>query len=277
MTRRVEAVALVLVLAACGPRLGIRREVPPRADLTGSQLVSVAGEYREPVLGAWAALAKTELTPSAVRHLERALGRSGKFQVLPGCDGRCPQADTTVTVALTEVKVDPGDAKKEQSKQGSVTLHVEVYRGSALPLYTGNYWSTRRGGVPGTAEELADKALLRACIEGAVEDFVKDLSPRWVEESLRLEDEGPLKPIVELAARGDLDGAEALVRSVLATAPENPKAIYDLGVLFTARGQLEQARDAFKAAAARDPKYNWYLADAERRISDRSVLKAEGQ
>lgn len=277
--KRVLSGMLVLSVMACGPRLGIRREVPPRANLSDARLVSVANGHDESVLDVaidpFGAVARTVLTPQAVDRLERTLATGGKFQVIPGCGPVCPQADTRIDVSVTEAKVDPGNAEKKTSKQGSVTLQVRVVRRGGLTLYSNSYWQSHSGGVPGTKEEVPDVNLLAYCIDGAVDSFVADLYPRWVDESFRLEDEGPLEPIVKLAAAGDLDGAEALVRKVLETQPENAKAIYDLGVVFTARGQLEQARDAFKAAAERDPKYKFYLRAADQRIIDRGVLQSE--
>ncbi len=277
------ALALALLLAsACGPRIGVRREVPARIDLgRDSVVLAVTNTHEESVLSVvlnpFAALVRTLLTPEAMRRLEQDLSRSSLYRVIPRCGDFCPAADTLVEVSVTDVRVDPGNATKSIAKEAHATVNLRVLKRGGGLAYAGSYSRSRSGGVPGTKNELTDDSILTTAVHEAVDEFYQDLHPQMVEESFKLEAEKEMEPCAKAAQAGDLTGAEALCREVLATQPENAKAIYMLGVIFTSKGQLVEALDAFRAAAARDPKYKYYLDAAQRRITDRQRLQSEGR
>lgn len=275
---RLLALGLCLPLFACGPRIYVKREQPARADLgPDARVLAVHNAHHESVLGVvldpLGALARTVLTPHAVREVERSLSTSERYQVLPGCGEGCRAADTHVEVSVTSARIEPGDAKTSRSKDAAATVSIRVFKNSGALVWQHDYRGSDSGGVPGSKYEVAENTLLVRCVDKAVEAFVRDLHPQWLYESFRMEDEGPLEPCAKLAVQGDLDGAEAIARQVLAADPENARAIYNLGALFTARGQLEPALDAFRAAAKRDPKYAGYARGAEQRLRDRGVLQ----
>lgn len=279
---RLLALALCLLLLACGPRIFVKREQPARADLgPETRVLAVHNAHQESVLGVvldpLGALARTVLTPHAVREVERLLSTSERYQVLPGCGEGCRAADSHIEVSVVSARIEPGDAKTSRSKDGAATLAIRVFTRSGTLAWQNDYRGSESGGVPGGKYEVADDTLLVRCVDQAVGAFVRDLHPQWLYESFRMEDEGPLEPCAKLAVQGDLDGAEAIARQVLAADPENARAIYDLGALFTARGQLEPALEAFRAAAKRDPKYLGYARAAEQRLRDRGVLQEQGR
>ena len=64
---------------------------------------------------------------------------------------------------------------------------------------------------------------------------------------------------VTLSARGDLGGAEAILRSASALAPGNARILSSLGNVLLVQGNYEQARGALNAALAIDPRMPWAL------------------
>lgn len=282
MSMRSAVVAMGLMMVACGPRISVKREQPARVDLgADSRVLTVSNVHHESVLGVLTdplgALARTTLTPRAVRQLEAQLAKSPRYQVIPRCGDVCPAADTRVEVSITNVHLKAGNVKTGASKEGEASLAVRVLKRNGQVAWENSYRRWEYGGTPGSQDEMDDHTLLSRCVDSAVDGFVRDLHPQWIYESFRMEDEGVLQDCAKKAAAGDLDGAEAAAREVLTAQPENAKAIYNLGAIFTARGQLEQALEAFKAAAQRDSKYVPYRKAAERRLADRGTLEHQSQ
>lgn len=281
MNRRfVVALALGLAVTACGPRIYVKREQPARVVLgPEARVLNVRNGQDEPVIGIvldpFGALARSMYTPHAVKQLEYLLSSSDRYQVLPRCGPVCPQADTLLEVAVTNVSMEGGSARDSTSKTGHASVYLRAYGRNGQLTWQGTYSDSSSGGVPGSKGEQPDNVVLTACVDQSLQDFVRDLHPQWISESFRMEDEGPLEACAKLAVAGDLDGAERVAREVLAAQPNNAKAIYNLGALFTARGQLEPALEAFRAAAALDKKYVDYARAAERRLADRGVLQQQ--
>lgn len=279
MVMRGVMVVVVLGLTACGPRLSIRREQPARADLGADvRALTVVNGHRESVMGVildpLTALARTSLTPDAVRTVERDLSRSGaRYRVLPRCGRNCPAADALVEVSVTSVSVERGDTAQEREKVAHATVQIRVIKANGQLLWEGRYSGERRGGVPNTTRERDTNRILSDSVDEAVAAFVRDLYPQWIHETFRLEDDGPLEPCARAAMKGNLDAAEGVARQVLAQQPNHAGAIYNLGVIFTAKGQLEAALEAFQAAARLHSKYQPAADDAAQRISDRSTLQ----
>ena len=81
--------------------------------------------------------------------------------------------------------------------------------------------------------------------------------------------------VMGLALSGYLDGAWAAFNQVIQQDPKNAAAIYHLGVVQTAKGELELARDAFRAAAQLDPQYAGDLKGAEQRLGLRQAVRTQ--
>lgn len=272
-------VVAALWLSACGPRIAVRRELPARVDLGSDvRVMTVVNAHRESVLGVildpLTALARTTLTPSAVRDVERRLSQSGtRYRVLPRCGRNCPAADSMVEVSVTNVSVDRGDTAQQREKVAHATVEIRVLRADGQLVWQDRYRADANGGVPNTPKERDNSRILSECVDEAAGRFVRDLYPQWINESFRLEDDGPLEACARAATKGNLDAAEAVARQVLSSQPNHAAAIYNLGVIFTAKGQLEAALEAFEAAARLNPKYGDAASDAALRIRDRAALE----
>lgn len=285
LARALPLAALAVLSTACSPRLVVRRDVPPNLELGQD----VRAAYVEPimtestmnvVLDPLGAIGRTIfLAPEAARRIEAGLTNARLFYVIPNCQAPCPQADTRITVEVTQSGSSPGAAATQSDSgtaaEGRATLTVRALKADGRMIVERQYHGLRRGAVPGSKQTpVAPATLVQNAVLDAADDFVGDLLPRTVRDSFALEDDGPLEPSAKLAANGDLDGAEAALRAYIEQNPGDARALYNLGAVFTAKGQLEAARDAFVAAAQRDGQYADDAARAERRISDRDRLRS---
>jgi tetratricopeptide (TPR) repeat protein len=285
MTSRALLLPLSLLATACAPTIVVRYDVPAAVHF-GSAVRDVAVGYTVgnpdvlTVLDPLSALVRTSVAPDVARHLERQLAAARLFNLAESCPAPCPQADARFEVELDTSAVFRGQVATQQASGTSTTanasVRVRVLNRDGTSRYEGTYRGHIDVGVP-----LADRVqpddvqLVRSAAFAAVDDFVDDLRPSTGSVSFTLDDEGPLKPGVELALSGDLDGAWAAFNQVIQQDPKNAAAIYHLGVVQTAKGELELARDAFRAAAQLDPQYAGDLKGAEQRLGLRQAVRTQ--
>lgn len=285
MNVRPVLLSLSLLATACAPTIVVRYDVPAAVHFGNAvQNVYVGYALGNPdvltVLDPLSALVRTSVAPDVAQHLEQQLVNAKLFNVTLGCQQPCPQADTRFEVEMDTSGVHRGDVETKSSSGTETTasagVKVRVLNQDGSSRYEATYTGRASAGVPkpGTAQP-DDVQLVRSAAFNAVDQFIGDLKPSVGKVSFELEDDGPLEPGVALAMSGDLDGAWASFQQVLQQNPGNAAALYDLGVVMTAKGELEMARDAFAAAAQLDPQYADELRGAERRLGTRDAIRAQ--
>lgn len=285
MNVRPLLLSLSLLATACAPTIVVRYDVPAAVHFGNAvQNVYVGYTLGNPdvltVLDPLSALVRTSIAPDVAQRLEQQLVNAKLFNVTRGCQQPCPQADTRFEVEMDTSSVHRGEVATKSNSGTETTasagVKVRVLNQDGSSRYEATYTGRASAGVPraGTAQP-DDVQLVRSAAFNAVDQFIGDLKPSVGKVSFDLEDEGPLEPGVQLAMNGDLDGAWASFQQVIQQNPGNAAALYDLGVVMTAKGELEMARDAFAAAAQLDPQYADELRGAERRLGTRDALRAQ--
>lgn len=277
--------SLSLLATACAPTIVVRYDVPAAVHFGGAvQNVYVGYTLGDPdvltVLDPLSALVRTSVAPDVAQHLEQRLAAAQLFNVTLGCQAPCSQADTRFEVEMDTSSVSRG-AAETKGKSGTETtasagVKVRVVNRDGTSRYEATYTGRASAGVPKAGKAQPDDVqLVRSAAFNAVDRFIADLKPSVGRVDFDLEDDGPLEPGVQLAMNGDLDGAWASFQQVSQQNPGNAAALYDLGVVMTAKGELEMALDAFKAAAQLDPQYGDVVAGAEHRLGTRDAMRAQ--
>ncbi|MEW6434851.1 MAG: tetratricopeptide repeat protein [Myxococcota bacterium] len=277
--------SLPLLATACAPTIVVRYDVPAAVHFGNAvQNVYVGYTLGDPdvltVLDPLSALVRTAVAPDVAQHLEQQLVNARRFNVTLGCQPPCPQADTRFEVEMDTSSVHRGEVETESSSGTETTasagVKVRVLNRDGSSRYEATYTGRASAGVPRAGRAQPDDVqLVRSAAFNAVDQFIADLEPSVGQVSFALEDDGPLEPGVALAMDGDLDGAWASFQQVIQQDPGNAAALYDLGVVMTAKGELELARDAFAAAARLDPQYADEVRGAERRLGTREAMRAQ--
>ncbi|MEW5741320.1 MAG: tetratricopeptide repeat protein [Myxococcota bacterium] len=286
-TPRTLALFLALAAAGCAPHIQVKYDVPAAIHFGDSvQQVYVVHTVGDAdvvtVLDPLAALVRTVVAPDVARRLEQRLAEAQLFTVYPECPIPCPSADTRFEVELDSSNVHRGAMATSSSSgtdtSATVTVKFRVINRDGTTRFADSYTGVTNAGVPKPDKAVpSDEALVRSAAFDAVEDFLADLKPSVGSVLFELEDEGPLEAGVDLAMSGDLDGAWNFFRDLLQREPNNAAALYDLGVVMTAKGELELARDAFQAAAALNPKYADDAEGAQHRIRTRDAIRSQRQ
>lgn len=285
MKTRPLLLSLSLLATACAPTIVVRYDVPAAVHFGSAvQNVYVAYTVGDPdvltVLDPLSALVRTSVAPDVAQHLEQQLVSAQLFNVTINCPAPCSQADTRFEVEMDTSNVSRGQAETK-GKSGTETtasagVKVRVVNRDGTSRYEAKYTGRASAGVPKAGKAQPDDVqLVRTAAFNAVDQFIADLKPSVGRVSFDLEDDGPLEPGVQLAMNGDLDGAWASFQQVIQQNPGNAAALYDLGVVMTAKGELEMARDAFAAAAQLDPQYNDEVRGAERRLGTREAMREQ--
>jgi len=279
---------LALLSSACGPRIIVRYDVPAAVHFGGAvQHVYIVPVIGDPdvvtVLDPLAELMRTTLVTDVAHHLEQRLAQDNVFlAVSTNCAEPCAGADARIEVELAGSNVNRGTVAAQGNSgtdtRASASVKVRVRNLDGSSRYEATYQGGYNAGVPKVnVEPPSDADLVRRAAFDAVNDFVRDLKPSVGSVSFDLEDEGALEPGCDLAIDGDLDGAWAYFRDLVAKEPNNAAALYDLAVVMTAKGELEMARDAFAAAARLDPRFRDDAEAAERRVRTRDAIRAQQQ
>lgn len=284
-TRTLLLLAALSLASACAPRIQVRYDVPATVHFGGAvQHVYVAHNVGDPtvltVLDPLAALVRTVVAPDVARHLEAKLIEAQLFTVSPDCLEPCPAADARVEVELDSSSVSRGRMKTQQDDGEATTaaagVIVRVLNRDGTSRFQQTYHGTASAGVPRPdVVQPTDDTLIRSAAYDAVDGFVRDLRPSTGTATFVVSDEGSLQPGVRLALDGDLDGAWNALRDLVQREPDNAAAWYHLGVVMTAKGELEHAREAFAQAARLDPQYAEDLRDADARLGLRDSFRAQ--
>lgn len=284
-TRTLLLFAALSLASACAPRIQVRYDVPATVHFGGAvQHVYVAHDVGDPtlltVLDPLAALLRTVVAPDVARHLEARLIDAQLFTVSPNCLEPCPAADARIEIEMDSSSVHrgrpaaPGDDGDATTAAAGVIVRVLNRDGTSRFQQT--YHGTATAGVPAPdVVQPTDDTLIRSAAYDAVDDFVRDLMPSTGSVVFVVDDEGALKPGVQLALDGDLDGAWNALRELVQREPANAAAWYHLGVVMTAKGELESAREAFAQAARLDPQYADELRGADARLGVRDSFRAQ--
>lgn len=285
MNARTLLASLSLFATACAPTLIVKYDVPAAVHLGGaSQGAYVGYTLGDPdlltVLDPLSALVRTSVAPDVAQRLQQQLIAAQLFNVAVNCPDGCPDADLRFEVEMDSSSVSRGEMQRKGTSGTSTTarasLKVRVLNRDGTSRYEATYTGDTSAGIPKPDQAQPDDVqLVRSAAFNAVDRFVADLRPSVGSVSFSLEDDGPLEPGVKLALDGDLDGAWTSFQQVIQANPGNAAALYDLGAVMTAKGELEMALDAFKAAAQLDPQYTDEVAGAERRLGTRDAMRAQ--
>lgn len=252
----VVAVASVLT-QACAPALTVTRRVPPAIEV-GAELRKLA------VL----TMGDPSLTPAAQAGLERRIIDSGTYQLVALCEVArpCGPFDAWLRADVAPVQVTTPAATKEKptpDTEVKVRVDFEVVRvdGTVAARRTLTNDVTVAAGSKDTVTERALHGL-----DLAMDDFVRSICPTTVAERLEFDTEGPLANPVKKAVDGDLAGAEAELKALLAASPDSAGAIFDLAVLAEVKGDFTAAAAGYEKAhtLAQKPMY-WNALEALRR------------
>lgn len=241
---KLTAVALALALTGCaGSVLRTTRTDPPKVPFTW-QTVAVD-------------VTDDPLKDTVRRVVERALTEDGLQVVACAPNAQCA-AQLWLRVALTKSTVSPWlrDIPRNALELARAPTDVEAISELKVEGYVGNeskfsrsLWGRARGNLLDRPRE----HFVELSMSRAVNAFIRDLHPRTVTISSELETGGALDDGCEKALTGDLAGAEASFRAVLAKEPQNAAAWYDLGVVLEVKGGVEQeALNAYEEAAKLD-------------------------
>lgn len=257
---------VALVGSACAPGLTITRRVPPTVDLgvqTGRVAVVTDGEP-----GAAAMVQQA---------LERELRSTGAISVVPLCgpEHPCGPIDAWVR-AMVMVAVTTAPSWKEKPDPEitvQTQLRFDVIRADGALLAHRQHAETRSAQLE--RDKTSVLALSQSALEEPVRDFVRELVPRRIEETLELDDTGLLKPVVKLAVDGDLAGAEAGFTALVTQNPRLPGAHYDLGVLAEVRGDFDAAEQLYAKAVSLSDRslYADALAAMHARLADQQRMR----
>ncbi len=103
----------------------------------------------------------------------------------------------------------------------------------------------------GDADRVGRAAIRSAVGRAALRRFFKEITPRRVREYVMVDKSDERQfPMIQRAARGDLEGAQAALERYVETAPDNPSAAYNLAVFTEALGNYDVALAYYDEAIA---------------------------
>lgn len=247
LASRLLVVLLAVVATGCAPGLLITRRAPPEVDPGATvRRLAILPEGDPAVL------------PLVVRELEQALPAGGTYTVIALCGEQpCGPFDAWVRANAAPVTVAPPEPGKS-SKETHVTAKVSfaLIRGDGAIVNQRTHTVEKSGEVK---EKVTIASLTESAVHELVENYARLLVPRSVQESIELDDAGPLKAPVKRATDGDLDGAAKDLEALLVASPNLAGAHYDLGVIAEVKGDFAQAEQRYGRAVALEPKKDLYV------------------
>ncbi len=174
----------------------------------------------------------------------------------------------------TETKTDSKGEKYETSKavlQGKVVLGITASNANNRALLAEKEYVASYDGKKDDSEE----HVLREAAKQAVQKFLADVTPSYVDRSIRLDDDDAAqKQFIEVAKGGNIPKAIEDIRAYIATNPNNPAGLYNLAVLLDASGQYEEALDLYSKAisGANKDYYVEMKTDCAKRLADRQAM-----
>jgi tetratricopeptide (TPR) repeat protein len=285
---RLLAAGLLLaatLFSACSPGINIRRPVPARYNLGVSRrlaLIDVDGapEARSRV----ADELRRQITQRGHFELYQAMD-SGITLHIPGTNARIElgdvrqriPADLYMIADVRDYRLEeiPPTEKTVPKVAGVAEVTFQVVKSDGRVVVADTYRAREEKEVP-KDRNYSDVGDLRpAAMDHAVADFLSDITPYFVSEKIQLDEDEILKPGIELADKGDLDGAKRSWDAVLASHPSHAGAVFNLGVILEVRGEFDAAAQTYKRAIGMQPKelYIQTLERLERRQADLRALE----
>ncbi|MBL8924416.1 MAG: tetratricopeptide repeat protein [Myxococcaceae bacterium] len=183
-----------------------------------------------PALGDANSIAVAASGPYASELIAGVRARVGARAKVESCVVGCPAVGLYASLALTP---GPHEGRVERTCQAEV--------------YTGKSWlvpETKRGDLVVTVRELS------GCLDAITRLL---LEPRVETTRVALDARGALEPIARKMREGRLDEARVSLAQLVADAPGQAGAWYDLGVVHEAQGRLDDARGCYSKARALAP------------------------
>lgn len=298
--RAALAVLLALAITSCAPGLNVTRWKPARFNLGATRKVAVLGVAGNP---AAAPLVYSELERevlegkfySLINATQRGLSvivtdSGGLIDVAPIRQ----QVDADVYVSAQVLRYDFNEVPHEETRtvngrstrvvtfrpEARASVSFQVIKSDGRVLVYRTYDGVSQGGSydPGNRSYANPANLMLDSLRRAVKSFLGDITPHAVNEKLVLDDSDPLlKSGVELAVKGDLDGAEHTWSDAVAKDSSYAGAIYNLGVLSEVRGDPKAASERYARAFALNPKsiYKDALDELNQRLRETASLQKD--
>lgn len=271
-------ITALLFASACAPTINIRRERPPAIQLAPSvRSVNVVGSQNSLVMQILSAEVREQgaLSELAAEHIQGELANRRIFAVIAGCETPCMRSDATVQVALVNKEFLPPTWNKKDPKKvdaaakGAATIQVQVLQNNGALAFSGQFSATRYGS---SSDPSRDGDLLGPAVIDAADKFVDGVSRHEEDDFFALRKKDELEQANKLFSEGQTDQALEAYRQIAGADPQNADALYSVGVAWLAKGELDEARDAFARAEAINNGFAWARKNAEQRIAERAVL-----
>lgn len=270
---------LLVVVASlalgCAPMVRVRRDSLPAVPVQAHSLTvlsstttgDVALDVLQAVIDPLGALNRIAmLTPEAARQFERTLASGGIFRILGPCGGPCAGSDAVALVRVVDGQRREVTGPKDKTRryEGWASVEVRIVDSQGALLF-GRTWSGSSRG----AGDVVWESVLNAATHAA-----QAMLPSTLVDTFTLVEEGPLAGAAKAAAQGELDVAERGIRSFLAGSPQSGVGRFHLGVVLTARGELDAALAEMIAAEQLDGAYAGAADAARERIATRDRMRA---
>ena len=218
-------VAALLAMTGCAPRLYVNVLRPAPINLGAAKKLAII-----------ATDGRVDARDRIVRELIAQANSSGYFSVADKNGAAAAADEIALSLKVLEYSAAP-EASSEKHPQflGKVALALTATDGTGRALTTAKEY---RGNV--TSDSGEDDALAQST-RMAVTAMLEDVTPSFARQAIELDEEDKgQQPIVELARRGDVNGAIARERELLkghATAA----AAFNLGALLDSQGEYAEA------------------------------------
>ena len=262
MSRRL-LVPLALALAtACVPTIRVNVLQPAPVNLGASKQLSIfetsgRRSAREEVVGELTRQVRADGYFTLTDRSEEGISVKVAGQTATASGAKTPQRPDEIALKVDILNWDSEhqDIAEQKDKKGNITQQAKrVYTGKVLLGVTAFNASgktflaeTEFTGEP--SPEDSENQAIRAAMQIAVRKIVGAITPHYVQKSIRLDgdDEGQ-KPIIEVAKGGNLDQAGKELSDYLQKNPQNPAALYNMGVIYDAQGRYQEALDLYTRA-----------------------------
>ena len=304
--RRVALAALLalagLTLTACAPGIFITRYRPSRYNLGATRRVAVLSIAGPPEsVGVVMAELQQQMVHDAYYQVFNAMPQHVTLTILPGVTlvpnigavRASVPADVYIAAEVSRWQYSERELVEDSTQngvkirklyrvpQGRVGINFQVVHGAngklvVMQEYFRDFEAQKYDPYTGKRPYEAD--VIRSAAAEAVDHFLNDITPATVTDKIVLDnDEDTLKPGIELCKNGALDAAMASFQEVLKTNPNSPGATYNIGVLLEARGEYQQAEDAYRKASGLKKKslYEDALEEMHRRVADEQSLQQQ--
>ncbi len=226
---------------------------------------------------------------------EQSLGASGAVSDMDAAEvGKLLGLDVIITGGYSsDVNTTIKGSSKGSSYNGKKKANVDVTmkiisietgeiltmvnkRASTKRSSSGQSYSEAAGGLP------SDDYLVRECLKMVAKELVSHFTPMFVYQELEVEKpvgkdyKEEFKEARELVANNDLSGAFSVLKEVYDADPYDASMAHNMGVVYEAVGNFEQAIEYHKAAYEIDPSKS-HTASLERALDSKEALNELGR